>query len=87
MSPFSHRAVSARDRPRSLTKFLNTASCPDASRCTRTGNEETFSEIFAVEVRRGRWGYLKESRFSTRCQTAGSTRKSWSVPGSPPSLF
>ena len=33
------------------------------------------------------WGYLKEFRFSGRCQSAGSSRKSWSVPGSPPFLL
>ena len=61
--------------------------CSDPSRCTGTGHEETFSEHFAVEVRRSRWGYLKEFRFSGRCQSAGSSKKSWSVPGSPPFLL
>ena len=61
--------------------------CPDPSRCTGSGQEETFSEHFAVEVRRSRWGYLKEFRFSGRCQSAGSLKKSWSVPGSPPFLL
>ena len=61
--------------------------CPDPSQCTGSGHEETFSEHFAVEVRRSRWGYLKEFRFSGRCQSAGSSRKSWSVPGSPPFLL
>ena len=61
--------------------------CPDPSRCTGSGHEETFSEHFAVDVRRSRWRYLKEFRFSGRCQSAGSSRKSWSVPGSPPFLL
>ena len=61
--------------------------CPDPSQCTGTGHEETFSEHFAVEVRRSRWGYLKEFWFSGRCHSAGSSKKSWSVPGSPPRLL
>ena len=61
--------------------------CPDPSRCTGSGHEETFKEHLAVEVRRSRWGHLKEFRFSGRCQSAGSSRKSWSVPGSPPFLL
>ena len=60
--------------------------CPDPLRCTGSG-QETFSEHFAVEVRRSRWGYLKEFRFSGRCQPAESSKKSWSVPGSPPFLL
>ena len=61
--------------------------CRDPSRCTGTGRDETFSEHFAVENRRSRWGYLKDLRFSGRCQSAGSSKKSWSVPGSPPFLL
>ena len=40
-----------------------------------------------MEVRRSRWGYLKEFWFSGQCQSAGSSRKSWSVPESPPFLL
>ena len=46
------------------------------------GHEETFSGHFALEVRRGRWGYLKEFRFSGRCQSAGSSNLKEKLVGS-----
>ena len=51
--------------------------CPDPSRCTGSGHGETFSEHFAVEVRRGRWGYLKELQSSGRCHSATCSSSSF----------